>query len=158
MSDDDSIESLSAEGRVGPRLRSDNSGVVVRRFGYLSDRLFLLCCSLYALNRWLIKPHVHNQFLRYHFNDLLLIPCALPPLLLLERWFRLRAHDEVPTAGEIALNLIVWCILFEVVGPHLFRRATGDPWDAVAYVTGGILAGLWWNRELLFNRRFTDEL
>jgi hypothetical protein len=129
----------------------------VTRFGYLRDRLFQLCCGLYAVNRWLVKPHVHSAFLRNHFNDLLLIPCALPPVLLAQRWLGWRNHDDGPTVGEIALHLLVWSILFEVAGPHIFRWATGDPWDVVAYFAGGILAGLWWQRtwfRQLWQREF----
>jgi len=104
--------------------------------------LFLLCCSLYSINRWLVKPHVHSAFLRNHFNDLLLIPCALPPVLLAQRCLGLRANDDMPAATEIGLHLLIWSILFEAAGPHIFRWATGDPWDLVAYFVGGCLAGL----------------
>ena len=130
----------------------------MKAFGYLRDRLFLLACLLYAINRWGLKPRVHNFFLHGYFNDVLLIPCALPPLLLMQRWLGLRKHDQVPTAGEIALNLVIWSILFEVIGPHLTSRTTGDPWDAVAYAVGGILAGLWWHRQRWFQRTSSDEL
>jgi hypothetical protein len=37
--------------------------------------------------------------------------------------------------------------LFEVLGPHLMRHVTGDPWDVVAYAVGGGLAYLWWHRD-----------
>ena len=122
-------------------------------FRYLRDGLFLAACALYAINRWGLLPHVHSPFLHWYFDDLLLIPCALPPLLLLQRRLRLRSHDQMPTWGEVALYLLVWSVLFEVVGPHLLRRATGDPWDVAAYVVGGTVAGLWWNRHRLFPRR-----
>jgi hypothetical protein len=127
-------------------------GLVVKKFRYLGDGLFVISCSLYALNRWCIKPHVHSAFLRFHFNDLLLIPCALPPLLLMQRRLRLRTMDDPPTWGEIALYTVFWSVLFEGIGPHLLRRATGDPWDVVVYVLGGIGAGLWWNRRQIFSR------
>jgi len=127
-------------------------------FRYLGDRLFLVTCSLYALNRWLLKPRVRSAFLHDHFNDVLLIPCALPPLLLLHRWLRFRSHDLLPTPGEIALNLVVWSILFEVIGPHIMPWTVGDPWDVVAYVVGGILAGLWWHRHGLCRRFSSHEL
>jgi hypothetical protein len=123
----------------------------VKPFRYWRDSLFLLACSLYAINRWGIIPRVHGGFLRCQFNDLLLVPCALPPLLQLQRWVKLRRHDEMPSPGEIALYLVVWSILFEVIGPHIMRRATGDPWDVVAYLAGGIFAGFWWNRRRLFH-------
>jgi len=115
----------------------------VRPFGYVFDPLFLFCCALYATNRWLIKPHCHIEFFHAWFNDLWLIPCALPPVLLIQRWLGLRTHDEPPTFGEIAAHLVGWSILFEVIGPHIMRTV-GDPWDAVAYAFGAILAYFWW--------------
>ncbi len=130
----------------------------MKRFGYLRDRLFLAACSLYALNRWLLKPRFHSRFLHDHFNDLLLIPCALPPLLLLQRWLKLRTDDQLPTPGEIALYLVVWSILFEWIGPHLMPWTVGDPWDVVSYIVGGVLAGLWWHRAQLRPRSLRHEL
>jgi hypothetical protein len=117
----------------------------MRPFRYLRDPLFLFGCAAYALNRWLLKPHLHSTFLHSYFNDLFLIPCALPPLLLLQRWLKLRSHDGPPTAGEIGFQLVVWSILFEWIGPHIMPHAVGDPWDVVAYAVGGLFAGLWWN-------------
>jgi hypothetical protein len=138
--------------------RFGDPGLVVKKFRYLGDGLFLISCSLYALNRWGIKPHTHNGFLRFHFNDLLLMPCALPVLLWLQRIMNLRTIDGPPTWNELALYTVFWSILFEVIGPHLIRRTTGDPWDAVVYFIGGIGAGLWWNRHKLFSRWMADEL
>lgn len=132
--------------------------VALNSFRYWRDKLFLLGCSLYTLNRWGIKPHVHNSFLHGYFNDVLLIPCALPLLLWFQRRLGLRSHDQAPTAGEIALYLGVWSILFEVIGPHLMRRATGDPYNVVAYVVGGVPAGIWWHRGTSARRRLKHEL
>jgi hypothetical protein len=130
----------------------------VKQFGYARDRLFLLACSLYALNRWVLKPRFHSRFLHDHFNDLLLISCALPLLLLFQRWLRLRTHDQLPTWGEIALYVVVWSILFEGIGPHIMPWTVGDPWDAVSYALGGILSGLWWHRHSFFRRAAANEL
>jgi hypothetical protein len=115
----------------------------------LADPLFLLASSLYALNRWVLKPHFHNAFLHNHFNDLLLIPCALPPLLLMQRRLKLRPHDRFPEFGEVALYLAVWSILFEVLGPWIIPWTVGDPWDVVAYIVGGAVAAVWWHRRAL---------
>ena len=117
----------------------------MKRFGYLRDPLFLLGCAAYSLNRFILKPHLSAPFLHNWFNDALLIPCALPPLLLAHRWLGLRKHDSAPTLLEISAHVIGWSILFELIGPHLMRGTTGDPWDVVAYVTGAIAALLWWN-------------
>ncbi len=121
----------------------------MNRLLYLRDGLFFLSCSLYAINRWALKPRVHSPFLHDHFNDMLLIPCALPILLLMQRSLGLRDHDKPPTPGEIALYLVVWSILFEGIGPYIFPHSVGDPWDVAAYIVGGIFAGLWWQRYRL---------
>lgn len=119
----------------------------MRPFRYLRDPLFLICCAAYALNRWMLKPHLHSAFLHSHFNDFLLIPCALPPVLLLQRCFKLRCHDAPPRPGEILFQLLIWSVLFEWIGPHLLPHVTGDLGDVLAYASGGLLAGLWWRRS-----------
>lgn len=137
---------------------SRDSGPALNSFGYLRDRLFQVCCFLYALNRWGLKPRVHNYFLQRYFNDVLLIPCALPVLLFLERQLHLRDHDSPPTAGEIAGNVILWFVLFEVLGPYINPLRTGDPLKLGIYAAGGTLAWLWWHRERLFRRTAAHEL
>jgi hypothetical protein len=119
----------------------------MRRFRYWSDPLFLLGCGAYALNRWLIKPHVTGGFVHSHFNDLWLVPCALPPILWLHRRLQLRSHDDPPSAAEIATHLVFWSLLFEWLGPNFVAHTTGDPADVLAYVIGAIVAGAWWHRE-----------
>lgn len=119
------------------------------RFRYLGDGLFQVAFILYALNRWVLKPQVSDGFLHSHFNDLLLLPCALPVMLLVHRKLSLRTDDGPPTAGEIALHLAIWSILFELIGPRWMSHATGDPRDIVAYFIGALIAGLWWNRNHL---------
>ena len=117
----------------------------MNRFRYLRDPLFIGACAAYAVNRWLLKPHLPHALLHNWFNDLLLIPCALPPLLLIHRWLGLRKHDAAPTRLEIFAHVIAWSLLFEAIGPHLIRGTTGDPWDVAAYSLGAVAAMLWWH-------------
>src|SRR5882672_10855482 len=119
----------------------------MRRFRYLCDPLFLMGCAAYAINRWFIKPHLHVEFFHSHFNDLWLIPCALPPILWLHRRLGLRIHDAAPQLSEIALHLVFWSALFEWIGPKFVPHTTGDLADVIAYAIGAISAGLWWHRE-----------
>ena len=119
----------------------------MRPFRYLRDPLFLLGCGAYAVNCWLLKPHLHSAFLHSYFNDLWLIPCALPPVLSLQRWLKVRSHDEPPQPNEILFQLVVWAVFFEGILPHLRARSTGDWGDVFAYAIGGLLAGLWWRRS-----------
>lgn len=121
----------------------------MKRFAYLRDPLFLACCALYVLNRFLIKPHVQLPFFHSWFNDVLLIPCALPPLLWLHRRLGLRGHDGCPTILEIGAHLVGWSVLFEVIGPHLMRHTTGDVMDVVAYSGGAVVACVWWQWQPL---------
>jgi hypothetical protein len=128
----------------------------VKRFGYVFDPLFLVCCALYATNRWLIKPHCHIAFFHNWFNDTLVIPCALPILLLVHRKFHLRDHDQPPTLAEVVAHVIGWSILFEVIGPHLMAT-TGDPWDAVAYACGGMASFLCWRHFYDLSEKATAD-
>ena len=116
----------------------------MRRFRYALDPLCLTACALYALNRWGVKPHTHIAFFRFWFNDVLLIPCALPPLLQVHRWLKLRRHDAPPSLAEIAGHLVFWSLLFEFIGPHLMHGATGDWRDVAAYSVGAVAALMSW--------------
>ena len=126
-------------------------GHVVRRFRFHNDGLFVFGCAAYGLNRWLLKPHLHSGFLHSHFNDLWLIPCALPLILWLHRRFGWRS-DEPPTLAEVSTHVLLWSVLFEWGGPHLMHRATGDLWDVACYGIGGLGAWAWWNRDFIRQR------
>src|SRR5258705_66036 len=52
-------------------------------FRYFADPLCIVCCLAYVVNRFLLKPHWHSGFFHSYFNDALLIPCALPLVLVL---------------------------------------------------------------------------
>jgi hypothetical protein len=120
----------------------------MKPFRYALDPLCLACCVLYAGNRWLVKPHVTSVFLHGYFNDMLLIPCALPFILWFQRKLKLRQHDHAPDAVDIIFHLLIWSVLFEWIGPHIMN-VTGDPWDVVAYTVGAVVAWAWWNRRRL---------
>ena len=116
----------------------------MKRFGYAVDPLCLVACGLYALNRWWLAPHVGGTFLEGYFNDLLLIPAALPLVLWLQRRVGCRLNDQPPGWSEIALHLVVWSITAEAIVPRLLSHATADWRDVVAYACGAAVAGCWW--------------
>lgn len=118
----------------------------MRAFGYARDRTCWVACALYATNRWAVPAAVKNVFLRGYFNDCLLIPAALPLMLLLERWLGLRGVDTAPRWPEVLFHLVIWSVAAEVVGPHLFPHAQGDVFDVAAYAAGAIVALLVWTR------------
>jgi hypothetical protein len=119
------------------------------RFGYLRDPLFLLASGAYALNRWVLKPLIPSPFLHNHFNDLLLIPAALPVMLWVQRRLDLRKQDGMPTWPEVLMHWAIWSIVCEWIGPFYCHMGVADIWDVVAYGVGAIVAALWWNRNKL---------
>jgi hypothetical protein len=118
----------------------------MRPFRYCLDPVFLASGLLYALNRVCLAPRwgAAAPFFTNHFGDVLLIPCALPVLLWLQRLGGLRTHDRPPTPGEIAGTLALWAVLFEIAFPRFAGRGVGDPLDLVAYASGALLASFAW--------------
>ncbi|MBI3886758.1 MAG: hypothetical protein HY302_13660 [Opitutae bacterium] len=116
----------------------------MKPFRYALDPAGLLGCALYAANRWLARPHGAAGFMHDQFDDLWLIPAALPLLLWVQRRLALRGHDHPPTWPEIGLHLAVWSVAAEGLAPLLFKRATGDIKDVAAYAVGAGAACLWW--------------
>lgn len=112
--------------------------------------------ALYCLNRWYLKPHhIGGWFTHGYLNDVLCLPLFLPIILRLQSLLRIRRHDLPPTLFEVLHNWAIFSILFEVILPRLPAfRTTGDPWDAVAYLVGGLLAYACWNR--LYRPVFRD--
>ena len=122
-------------------------GTPLSRFRYLRDGLFLSAAIAYGLNRGLVRSVVPSTFLRGQFDDLLLIPAALPVVLWVQRISGLRTVDHPPSWPEIVLHLLVWSVICEFIGPIWLHHGTADPWDVVAYAAGALAAGLWWNRK-----------
>lgn len=114
------------------------------RFRYGLDGLCLTACALYALNSWWVPEAWRGPFLSGHFNDVLLIPAALPWVLWLQARLGLRRFEGAPRWSEILFHLGIWAVMAEVVVPHWVPHAVGDVWDVAAYAIGAGLAGLWW--------------
>ena len=117
----------------------------MNRFRYLRDSLFVVAAGSYALNRCLLQSLSSSRFLHGHFDDLLLIPAALPVVLWLQRKLGLRADDRMPCWSEMWLHLGVWSLVCELIGPLWLHHGTADPLDVMAYAAGGVTACLWWN-------------
>jgi hypothetical protein len=130
-------------GRFGIR----NVGFAMSRFGYLRDRLFLVAATGYVINRWVLQPRLASPFLHGYFNDLLLIPAALPVVLWVQRVAGLRDHDRAPSWSEVALHLVAWSVICELIGPRWLHHGTADLWDVAAYTVGGVAAFLWWQLQ-----------
>jgi hypothetical protein len=126
------------------------------RFGYLRDPLFLTALAGYALNRWVCKALWPSPFLHGQFNDLLLIPAALPAVLWVQRVIGLRNHDRAPSWLETLLHLVAWSVICEFIGPRWLHHGTADGWDVLAYTVGGVMACVWWNHSVSPRSRGTS--
>ncbi len=116
------------------------------KFSYLSEPIFIVSLSAYALNQLLIILNFPflNAFQLYYFNDLLLIPCCLPLLIFVIH--KLDYRDSIPpTLIEVVIVLIIWSIFFEFIGPYYLHQGTGDILDIVVYWGGGTIAWFLWN-------------
>ncbi|ATC63540.1 hypothetical protein CMV30_05985 [Nibricoccus aquaticus] len=103
--------------------------------------------ALYALNRFVIKPQVGPGFFHSHFNDVLVIPAALPWLLWSYRLFGWRADDRAPTWREVGAHTVIWAVICEGAGPWMMPQyGVADGWDVVAYAVGAAVAWVIWNR------------
>ena len=116
----------------------------MKRYGYAADPICLIACALYAANRCWLAQHTDSVFLHSYFNDLLLIPAALPLALWLQRRLGCRSHDRAPSWGEIVLHLVVWSVTAEAIVPHLLAHSVADWKDVAAYTCGSLVAGCWW--------------
>lgn len=117
----------------------------MKKFAYARDPVCLVSCALYAVNRWGLPAALKGPFLCSYFDDILLIPAALPLVLWLQRRLQLRSTDASPDWREVLMHLIVWSVAAEEVGPRLWVHATGDIWDVVAYTAGAVVSTALWS-------------
>jgi hypothetical protein len=124
------------------------------RFRYWRDPVFLATTALYFANRYLIKPHLPRgeYFFRGHWNDLLLVPAALPIFLLTYRCIGLRVHDNAPSWSEVLFHVVLWSFFFEIFGPDFLHHGTADVWDVLSYALGGLVAWALWNPAVALAR------
>lgn len=126
-------------------------------FGYLRDRVCQISLAAYAFNHLVLVPRLAGfilahltwawPFLHSHFDDLLLMPAALPVVLWLQRLMGLRNHDLPPSWLEMWAHLAVWSVMCKVVGPLCLHVGVADPWDVLFFAAGGLFAVLWWRAE-----------
>ena len=112
----------------------------------MRDALFVTSSALYMANRAILElaPARSHDFMKWYFNDLLLVPVTIPLILACSTMLGLRIHGEPPRLWEVAVPVIVWALAFELVGPVFFHRGTADPLDALAYMVGGAVSyGVW---------------
>lgn len=121
----------------------------MNQFRYGFDAVCVAACLVYAVNSWLVPEAVKGVFMSGYLNDVLLVPAALPLVLGLQRVLGLRSHNGPPRWTEIGAHLVVWAVIAEFVVPGTVPHATYDPLDLLAYSSGALAAGLWWNRRRL---------
>jgi hypothetical protein len=93
-----------------------------------------------------LKAVWSGGFVHDHLNDLLCIPFWVPIMLFAQRQLGLR-DDASPRPAELAIPLVVWSWVFEILLPEtgwLGAACTADYLDILYYVLGTLVAGLFW--------------
>ena len=115
----------------------------------LGDPFWHVSLACYALHRCWQGFHTGSGWFDHYWNDLWMLPCALPLVLFLYQILGLRLCGAVPSGSEIFWHGMLLSLMAEVAGPLLFEHAVGDPWDILAYAMGGgMLYCRWHIREL----------
>ena len=124
-----------------------------RSFLYWLDPICLGSIGLFAVNRWILKPHhIGGAFTQGYLNDVICLPLFLPLILGVQRSLGVRRHNGSPRLWEVIQHAIVFSIIFEMIlprYPHIWRT-TADPLDAFCYFFGGIVAWVIWRRVLYY--------
>ena len=123
-------------------------GEASRPFRYIADPACIASLILYTVNRYFLKPHhIGGWFTHGYLNDVLCLPLFVPIILNAQHLVGLRRHFGFPHPWEIFQNWVVFTIVFQVVIPRFPKTfiAAGDPYDILAYLTGGIIAGFYWS-------------
>lgn len=116
-------------------------------YRFWRDPLWWCACGAYAFNRFFARTHLGGSFLEGQFNDFWLIPAALPPVLWVESFLRLRTPGAPPSAAEVGFHWAIWSLVAEGIAPLLLSRCVGDWRDVVAYGLGAALSVIWWRRR-----------
>ncbi len=120
----------------------------MKRGRWYRDPVWLGAVGLYVWHRvvgieawWLPK-----DFSNFYFRDLLFLPAMLPPLMALHAWLGWRSTGP-PQLGEMLVYGLLWTVICEWTGPFAFGMGVADPWDAVAYFAGGLVAVAIWSHR-----------
>ncbi len=122
---------------------------------FWKDKLFLISSLIYFFNTYYLKHLIKVDFFQNYLNDILLIPCALPPLIYLYVKLKLRNQKSFPTTLEVFSFFIFSSFVFECLGPKYLNKGVADYFDILAYAIGGIISNYFWNKNsklLLFSK------
>ena len=128
------------------------------QFAYLRDPLFLVCLSVYAVNRVLEDFNLSCTFARSYLNDIVCIPVLVPVMIWMTRKLRLRFHDAPPQVYEILIPVLLWSFTFEVLLPSMpmfHGKAFADVNDIMCYVAGAYASMLIWN--FYYSRNYVTD-
>lgn len=136
----------SAEAREDAWTFSGREGASVRP-AFLGDPVFIVATLLLVLNTLFFRPFWSGSFSFFacYWNDVLLIPVALPPVLWLQNLLHWREPRPRPGCREIIFHLVLWSLLLEGIFPFIFHHGTSDPLDVLAYASGALIAFFFWH-------------
>lgn len=81
--------------------------------------------------------YVFPALIQYHLNDLLAVPIVATLSMWLMR-FALGRKNYILSCWQVCFIVLSFSISFELIFPVFIKRNTGDPWDVVMYLIGGV--------------------
>ncbi|MTI95725.1 MAG: hypothetical protein FH749_09625 [Firmicutes bacterium] len=97
--------------------------------------IIVVVFMVYLFNQLVLKQLTWHFFVHWYINDILAAPLLLgySNILLALSPYKLR----IAGLGPVLLFMLVVGLFWEVVTPLYKPTSVGDPWDLVAYLTGG---------------------
>lgn len=115
-----------------------------KKYKFIRDYFFLISLIIYGLNYVSIKFGIYtNYFMQCYFNDIFLVPVALPVVLYIVKLLKYRG-SYYPTLSEILTCLIIWSVFFEYIGPKYLNKGIADVYDVIAYFIGAVVSFIVW--------------
>ena len=90
-----------------------------------------------------------------HWNDIWMLPCAVPLVIRIYITLDLRKSCAPPGLSEIVWLGLLWSVMAEGVAPIWLTGSTADPMDVLAYALGGFMLWLRWHLVPRLNHGLT---
>ena len=100
---------------------------------------FLASCVIFWVNQYLEKVEgIFIPYIHAYLDDLLAMPVVLGLTLQIFRWFHPQKNRFLFTKVQIAIAVLYFSLIFEVILPMRSPLYTRDWWDVLFYAIGAV--------------------
>jgi len=102
--------------------------------------LALVAALVYFVNRWIVIPLTGAAtFYTDYLGDVLALPVYLPLSFYLALKLNIITEPLRLSWLHVLVAVFVFSTVFEGIVPLLVKSSTRDPWDILAYLSGGLI-------------------